>query len=130
MARLLGANEGFSMTDYFETMQQYGRDRFEATASASASLAKEFGNVVEESQNYSKKSFEEAQSYFKKLLSVKTVDEAMKAHTTFLDTARQDFLDHAGKYGELYLNFTRTIFKPASDAVKAADEGFVRPKGQ
>lgn len=112
LARELGGtNEGISMTDYFETMQQYGRERFDAAAAASASLAKEFGSVVEQSQNYSKKSFGDAQTYIKKLLSVKTVDEAVNAHTSFLDTARQDFIDHAGKYGDLYFNFARTLLK-------------------
>ncbi|HXY59321.1 MAG TPA: phasin family protein [Methylocystis sp.] len=117
------------MTDYFDSLQQYGRDRFEAATAASASLAKEFGSVVEESQNYSKKSFEDAQTYFKKLLSVKTVDEAVKAHTSFLDAARQDFIDHAGKYGDLYFNFARTLLKSGNGAGgKIANEGFVKSK--
>jgi len=117
------------MTDYLETMQQFGRDRFDAATAASASLAKEFGSVVEETQNYSKKSFEDAQAYFKQLLNVKSVDEAVKLHTSFVDTARHDFIDQANKYGELYFNFAKTLLRSGNGVgASFADEGFQKSK--
>ena len=122
-------NKGVQMTDYFETLQKFGKDRFDAVAAASSSLAKEFESAAEDSQKYSKKSFQDAQAYFQKLWSVKSVDEAFEAHSDFIKNARRDFLDQASKYGDLHFNFTKKLMKPTEGAVaKISNEGFTKSK--
>lgn len=117
------------MSDYFETMQKFGKDRFDAVTAASASLAKEFEAVAEDSQNYSKKSFQDTQAYVQKLMGVKSFDEAMEAHSDFIKTARRDFIDQANKLGDLYFNFAKKALKPGDGAVaRISNEGFVKSK--
>jgi hypothetical protein len=117
------------MSDYFETMQKFGKERFDAVAAASASLAKEFEAVAEDSQNYSKKSFQDTQAYVQKLMSVKSLDEAVETHSDFVRLARRDFIDHANKLGDIYFNFAKKVLKQGDGAVaRISGEGFAKSK--
>jgi len=117
------------MTDYFATLQKFGRERFDAVSAASASLAKDFEGVAEDSQKYSKKSLDDAQAYFQRLISSKSVDQAIETHSDYIRSARRDFLDQAGKLGDLYFNFAKRMLKPAEGAVaKIANESLGKSK--
>lgn len=117
------------MSDYFETLQKLGKERFDAAAAVSASFAKEFEAAAADSQNYSKKSFQDTQAYVQKLMGVKSLDEAMEAHSDFVKVARRAFFDQADKLGDLYFNFAKKMVKPADGAIaKIASESFAKSK--
>ena len=71
------------MSDYFETLRKLGREKFEAAASASSAAAKDFEAVAKDQQDYSKRAFEEAQAFGRKLFGVKSLEEAVQAHTEY-----------------------------------------------
>jgi hypothetical protein len=117
------------MPDYFEALQKLGKERFDAVAAASASLAKEFEAVAEDSHNYSKKSFQDTQAYVQKLLGVKSFDEAIEAHSEFVKIARRDFIDQANKLGDVYFNFAKKVLRSGDGAgAKVSTESFVKSK--
>ncbi len=116
----------------WNSIQKLSKDRFEIVASASTSLAKELENVAEGSQSFSKKSIENTQALVHKLLSVKTMDEAIDAHSEYLSATRRDFMDQANKFAEIYVNFAKKIVgpleNPATKAQNAQNEAFGKSK--
>ncbi|HMK88444.1 MAG TPA: phasin family protein [Methylocystis sp.] len=117
------------MTDYFESIQKLGKERFEAAAAASAAAVKEFEAAAREQQDYSKRAFEEAQSFGRKLFSVKSLDEAVKAHSEYFETARRDFWDQVSKANSLYFSFAKKLVKPADGPVaKIVEDSFAKSK--
>jgi phasin family protein len=107
------------MVANFESVQQLGKDQFEAVSAATAALTKGLQGIATETTDYSKKSFEKTRELAEKLVGVKKIDEAVALQSEFAKSSYEDFVAEATKLGELYTALAKEVFKPIETAAKA-----------
>ena len=108
------------MVPTFDSVQQYGKDHFEAVSAAAAAFTKGWQGIATEATDYSKKSFEKSRLLAEKLAGVTKFDEAVALQTEFAKSSYEDFVAEATKFGELYTALAKDVFKPVEAALKAA----------
>jgi hypothetical protein len=99
------------MAKNFDDMQQLGKDNMDATMKSFGALTKSTQSIAVEMADYSKKSFEDGGKAIEKLLSAKTVEQAVQIQTDFAKTAYESFIAGATKMGELYAELAKETFK-------------------
>ncbi|BDV34444.1 MULTISPECIES: phasin family protein [Methylocystis] len=106
------------MVANFESVQQLGKEHFEAVSAAAAAVTKGWQNIAAETTDYSKKSFEKSRLLAEKLVTVKKIDEAFALQSDYAKSAYEDFVAEATKLGELYTAIAKEAFKPIETATK------------
>ncbi len=106
------------MVANFESVQQIGKEQFEAVSAAAAAVTKGWQSIAAETTDYSKKSFEKSRLLAEKLIAVKKIDEAFALQTDYAKTAYEDFVAEATKIGELYASIAKDAFKPFESVTK------------
>jgi len=109
------------MVPTIESVQQYGKDQFEAVSAAAAAFTKGWQGIATEATDYSKKSFEKTRLLAEKLAGVTKFDEAIALQTEYAKSSYEDFVAEASKFGELYTALAKDVFKPVETALKAAN---------
>jgi hypothetical protein len=104
------------MVATFESVQQLGKEQFEAVSAAAAAFTKGWQTIAAETTDYSKKSFEKSRLLAEKLIGVKKIDEAIQLQSDFAKGAYEDFVAEATKLGELYSSLAKEAFKPVEVA--------------
>lgn len=107
------------MVANFESVQQLGKEQFEAVTAAAAAVTKGWQSIAAETTDYSKKSFEKSRVLAEKLIAVKKIDEAFQLQSDFAKSAYEDFVAEATKIGELYSSIAKEAFKPVEIVAKA-----------
>lgn len=107
------------MVANFESVQQLGKEQFDAVTAAAAAVTKGWQSIAAETTDYSKKSFEKSRVLAEKLIAVKKIDEAFQLQSDFAKSAYEDFVAEATKIGELYSSMAKEAFKPVEIAAKA-----------
>ena len=107
------------MVANFDSVQQLGKDQFEAVSAATAALTKGLQGIATETTDYSKKSFEKTRELAEKLVGVKKIDEAVALQSEFAKSSYEDFVAEATKLGELYTALAKEVFKPIETAAKS-----------
>jgi hypothetical protein len=106
------------MVANFESVQQLGKEQFEAVSAAAAAVTKGWQSIAAETTDYSKKSFEKSRLLAEKLITVKKIDEALALQSDFAKSAYEDFIAEATKIGELYTSIAKEVFKPIESVTK------------
>ncbi|MEK4034507.1 phasin family protein [Methylocystis sp. IM3] len=106
------------MVANFDSVQQIGKEQFEAVSAAAAAVTKGWQSIAAETTDYSKKSFEKSRLLAEKLIAVKKIDEAFALQTDFAKTSYEDFVAEATKLGELYASIAKDAFKPFESVTK------------
>ncbi len=107
------------MVATFDSVQQFGKDQFEAASAATAALTKGWQGIATETTDYSKKSFEKSRVLAEKLIGVKKIDEAIALQSEFAKSSYEDFVAQTTKLGELYTELAKEVFKPIETAAKS-----------
>ncbi len=68
--------------------------------------------IAGEAADYSRKSLEDASALVQKLASIRSVEQAFHAHSIFSKNAYEAFVSQAAKFGELYADIAKEVFKP------------------
>ncbi|MCI0599120.1 MAG: phasin family protein [Beijerinckiaceae bacterium] len=100
------------MIDKIEDVQKYGKEQFEAAASATSSVAKAIQVIAAETADYSRRSFESGSAFVEKLLGVKSYDAAIQIQSEYWKTSYSGFVEQAKKMGELYSSLAKEAYKP------------------
>jgi hypothetical protein len=106
------------MVANFESVQQIGKEQFEAVSAAAAAVTKGWQSIAAETTDYSKKSFEKSRLLAEKLITVKKIDEAIALQSDFAKTSYEEFVAEATKLGEMYSSLAKEVFKPMESAAK------------
>ena len=62
--------------------------------------------------DYAKRSFEEGTAAFEKLLSAKSMDQAVEIQTSYAKRSYDEYMAQMSKVGALYADFAKDAFKP------------------
>ena len=68
--------------------------------------------LAAEMNDYTKRSIEEGTSAFEKLLTAKSIDQAVEIQTSFAKRAYDEYMAQMTKVGTLYADIAKDAFKP------------------
>lgn len=99
------------MAENFEPFQTLFKNRFEAAVILTGALAKGVGKIAVEAMDYSQTSLKSNADLAKKLVAVKSFDEAMQVQTEHAKAACEASLAKAKKLGELFADLSKDAMK-------------------
>jgi hypothetical protein len=105
------------MISNLDECQKFGKEQLETASSVAASLSKGFQTIAAETADYSKKSIESNSAFVEKLLSAKSLDDAVQIQSEHAKSAYEGFVAQATKLGELYTILAKEAFKPMESAL-------------
>jgi hypothetical protein len=95
-----------------EEVQQHGKEQFDAAVAAAGSLQKGVQAIAIAVGDYTRKSFDDGNTFTEKLAGVKSLDKAIEVQTEYAKTAYETFVVESQKIGELYADLARQTYKP------------------
>ena len=69
--------------------------------------------------DYTKRSFQDGQATFEKLVAAKTVEQALEIQTSYVKRAYDDYVQQLTKIGSLYSSFGREAYRPMERVVQS-----------
>jgi len=108
------------MPKNFEDLQKLGQNNIEATMKAFGEWNKGWQTIAAEISDYTKRSFEEGTATFEKLLSAKSVEQAMEIQTGFAKRAYDGYMHQMSKMGGLYAELAKEAYKPVEKVLAGA----------
>jgi hypothetical protein len=72
--------------------------------------------IAAELTDYSKRAFEDGTSTFEKLVSAKSVEQAVEIQTNFAKRAYEDYMQQITKIGGMYSSLAKDSYKPVERA--------------
>jgi phasin family protein len=100
-----------------EDIQQYGKEHLETVVASATSVQNGLQAIASAYGDYTKKSFEDTQSFVEKLSGVKSLDKAIEMQTEFAKSAYETFLADSQKIAGLYTDLAKQTFKPLEGIV-------------
>ena len=108
------------MINNVQDFQKLGQVNLEAPMKAIADWQKGMQTLAAEVATYSKRSFEDSTQTFEKLLSVKSLDQAIEIQTSFAKRAYEDYMQQLNKLGGMYGEFAKEATKPLAGLMPQA----------
>ena len=75
--------------------------------------------IAAEMTDYTKRSFEEGTATVEKLLSAKSVEQAVEIQTGYAKRAYDDYMHQVSKLGGLYAELAKEAYKPVEKALQS-----------
>ncbi len=100
------------MVKNFEDLQALGRDHLDAALKVFGATSKGTQVIATEAANYWRKSFEQGTQALERMLGAKTLDRAVEVQQEYIKTAYEDFVAQATRFGALYADLAREVYKP------------------
>jgi len=101
-----------TMVKNFEDLQALGRDHLDAALKVFGATSKGTQVIATEAANYWRKSFEQGTQALERMLGAKTLDRAVEVQQEYIKTAYEDFVAQATRFGALYADLAREVYKP------------------
>ncbi|WP_206455977.1 phasin family protein [Aurantimonas marina] len=94
-----------------------------AIKSASA-VTKGFQQIAAETNDFTKRSYEQQAEMLEKLFKIKTLDKGIELQTDYAKIAYQSWVSQATRMGEIYADIAKQAYKPFEQtAMNATDAG-------
>ncbi len=107
------------MIKSFEDFQKLGQSNTDAAMRLVGEWSKGWQTIATEFTDYSKRSFEEGTATFEKLLSAKTIEQAVEIQSSYAKRAYDDYVAQVTKIGSLYSDLAKEAYKPVEKAMAA-----------
>ena len=104
----------------FDDLQRLGQHNVDTAMKLSGEWNKGLQAIAAEMTDYTKRSFEESAATFEKLLSAKSVAQAIEIQTGFAKRAYDGYLHHVSKIGGMYAELAKEAYKPVEKAMQGA----------
>ena len=105
------------MNNKFEDMQKLSQQNMDATMKMFGEWNKSWQAIAAEMSDYTKRSFEDGASTMEKLMSVKSMEQAMEIQTSYAKRAYDDYMQQMTKIGGMYANMAKDAYKPMEKAM-------------
>lgn len=93
-------------------VQKLGQENLDRAMRFFGEWNKNWQNIAIELTDYSKRSFEQGTKTFEKLLSAKSMEQAIEIQTNYAKRAYDDYMQQLTKLGGMYANLARDAYKP------------------
>ncbi len=100
------------MIKNFEDMQKLSQSNVDSAMKMFGEWNKNWQTIAAEMSDYTKRSFEDGTATFEKLLSSKSVEQAVEIQTTYAKRAYDDYMQQISKIGGLYASMAKDAYKP------------------
>ena len=104
------------MIKNFEDFQKLGQNNVDTAMKLFGEWNKGWQAIAAEMTDYTKRSFEEGTATVEKLLSAKSVEQAVEIQTGFAKRAYDDYMQQMSKIGGMYTELAKEAYKPVEKA--------------
>ena len=104
----------------FEDMQKLGQTNVDSAMKMLGEWNKNWQAIAAEMSDYTKRSFEESTATLEKLMSSKSVEQAVEIQTSYAKRAYDDYLHQVSKLGGLYAELAKEAYKPVEKVLQGA----------
>jgi len=101
-----------TMIKNFEDMQKLGQSNVDSAMRMFGEWNKNWQAIAAEMSDYTKRSFEESTATLEKLMSSKSVEQAVEIQTSYAKRAYDDYMQQMSKIGGMYANLAKEAYKP------------------
>ena len=103
----------------FDEFQKAGQSNMDTAMKMFGEWNKGWQAIAAEITDYTKRSFEEGTATFEKLLSAKSVEQAIEIQTGFAKRAYDGYMHQMSKIGGMYADLAKEAYKPVEKALNA-----------
>ena len=93
-------------------LQKLGQVNVEGYMKGFGELNKSWQTLTAELTDYSKRSFEEGTAAFEKLLTAKSIEQAVEIQTNYAKRAYDEYMAQMTKISTLYTDIAKDAYKP------------------
>ena len=106
------------MLKNIEDFQKFGQFNVDATMKMYGEWSKGWQAIAAEMTDYTKRSFEESSATFEKLLSARSVEQAVEIQSGYARRAYDGYLHQISKLGGMYAELAKEAYKPVEKALQ------------
>ncbi len=106
------------MIKNFDDVQKIGQANMDASMKVWGDLTKNWQAIAAEFTDYTKRSFEDSTQTFEKLVSSKSIEQAMEIQTNYAKRAYDDYMHQMTKIGSMYAELAKEAYKPMERALQ------------
>jgi hypothetical protein len=106
------------MIKNFDEIQKLGQSNVDAAVKAFGEWNKGLQAIAAEMTDYTKRSFEEGTATFEKLLSAKSLEQAIEIQTGYAKRAYDEYMHQMSKIGGLYAELAKEAYKPVEKVLQ------------
>jgi hypothetical protein len=100
----------------FEDVQKLNQANLDNAMKIWGEFGKGWQSIAAEVSDYTKRSFEDGTQTFEKLLSAKTMDQALEIQQSYAKRAYDEYMQQLSKMGALYGDLAKEAYKPFEKA--------------
>ena len=100
------------MIKNFDDFQKLGQQNVDTAMKMLGEWSKGWQAIAAEMSDYTKRSFEEGTATVEKLLSAKSVEQAVEIQTGYAKRAYDNYMHQVSKLGGLYAELAKEAYKP------------------
>ena len=108
------------MMKNLEDFQKLGQSNMETTIKLLGEWSKGWQSIAAEMSDYTKKSFEEGTAAFEKLMSAKSLEQAVEIQAGYAKRAYDGYMHQVSKIGGLYAELAKEAYRPVEKALQGA----------
>jgi hypothetical protein len=102
----------------FEDFQKLGQSNVDAAMKMFGEWNKGWQAIAAEMTDYTKRSFEEGTATFEKLVSAKSVEQAVEIQTNYAKRAYDEYMHQLTKIGGMYAELAKEAYRPVERALQ------------
>lgn len=100
------------MTNDLRDFHKLSHNNMNTAAQLFGTWHKNFQAIASEMGAYSKQAFEDSTTTFERLLSAKSIEEAMRIQSEFAQRAMEGYMQHMSRLNGMYTNFADDAYTP------------------
>lgn len=106
------------MIKNFDDIQKLNQSNVDAAVKVFGEWNKGWQAIAAEFTDYTKRSFEESTATFEKLLSAKSLEQAIEIQTGYAKRAYDEYMHQMSKIGGLYADLAKEAYKPVEKVLQ------------
>jgi len=106
------------MMKQFDDFQKLGQGNVDTMMKAFGEWNKGWQAITAEVTDYSKRSFEDGTQTLEKLMSAKSLEQAMEIQTSFVKRSYDEYMHQWSKIGGMYAEFAKEAYRPLEKAMQ------------
>ncbi|MFM9939137.1 MAG: phasin family protein [Hyphomicrobiaceae bacterium] len=104
------------MNKQFEDFQKLGQGNVDSLMKLFGEWNKGWQAITAEMTDYTKRSFEDGAQTVEKLMTAKSMEQALEIQTNFAKRSYEDYMQQLSKIGSMYAEFAKEAYRPMETA--------------
>lgn len=100
----------------YDDLQRFGHANLEASMKVFGDVAKGWQAIAAEMTDYTRRSLEQSTAAFEKLMSARSIEQALEIQASFAKRSYDDYMQQLAKVNGLYADLAKDAYKPMQQA--------------